>query len=181
MLWNAVTTRSGRARMAAQGQQFINSTIRFLQSILQPGVEIQSIEFGCGQKTLDGCCSLARSFRSSVQPIFLANGYGTNSVLDAVIVDGQVSSRGVACQGFPAFQVVVHSPGYSRAVWHDSALVDEPLTKTIKDGLRLLLTNPPPYFVSVRRSHLFLDKGIWHAVILHRGASAWKGQVQSLL
>ena len=75
--------------MAAQEEQFVESGVRpswkFFQGVLEPGKGIQVVQFGGSQQGLnDG------EFGTCVQPVFLAEGDGANSIFNPVVVDGKM-------------------------------------------------------------------------------------------
>ncbi len=92
-------------------QQFIYAVVRpdweFFQRIFQPACRFNTIEFGGGEQTLYGSGALSCAFRTSEQPIFLAQCNRTDGVFHWVVVDGQVAACGITNQSRPAFEAVI--------------------------------------------------------------------------
>lgn len=65
---------------------------------------------------MNGGGAFSGAFGTGEQPVFLAEGDGSNRVFDGVVVNRQVSAAGVADQALPALQGVVDGFGGAAAV-----------------------------------------------------------------
>ena len=126
-------------------QQFGDSAVALSrqarQDILEVGIRVVPVELGGSNQTHDCRGSLARSQRSSEQPVRAADCPGTDLVFDPVVIDRNAAIAEVARQRYPALQAVIDRFHDGGALRHSRFLTDQPGVQRVRGRLTSLLTH----------------------------------------